>query len=151
MVTKIFTLLLLVPLLSSCATQLISVTDKLQGTKNKTPMLNPQNLDEECVRIAEVLPLLTLTVMMEGPMDCGHPEYDSEPVPRDQFDSAAEKQARARRLQIRKVQEKAAREANEACIAYQADRTDTHLRTRAEQAVARSRETDSGQLPDQND
>lgn len=151
MLRKISTPLILGALLSGCAAHPILATDEQRGTKNETAMMSPQNLEAECVRIAEVLPMLMLAVMLEGPMDCGDPEYDSEPVPCDQFDTEAEKQERARRLQIRKMQEEAAREASDACDAYEEDRDDAHLRARARQAIARARETGNGQLLNPND
>ncbi|MDJ0748021.1 MAG: hypothetical protein QNJ11_00990 [Woeseiaceae bacterium] len=138
-------------LLAGCASQPEAISGSLHGTESDARMTDPQNLDEECLRIYQVLPMLMLAVMMEGPMDCGHPEYDTEPVPCDQFDSEEEKEARAHRLQVRKMQESAAREADSACRAYEEDREDEILRLRAEEAIARARDTDSGKLPDKTE
>jgi hypothetical protein len=79
-----------------------------------------KRLDRGCETVQKAYPLLMLTVMGEGPMDCGTP--GGEYVDCDAGDSPEEAAKQARRLEIRKRQEAAFKVASEACDLYSANR-----------------------------
>ncbi|MEL7022785.1 MAG: hypothetical protein AAGL69_03495 [Pseudomonadota bacterium] len=126
------------PLVTGCVSHMIAVSNKLQGIEGNAPQYRVENLQAECERIYQVTPMLTLATMLEGPMECGD-VASGESVPCDEFDTEEEKQARAQRLQVRKVQEAAARDADAACRAYEENPRDDALRRLAEEAVLRER------------
>jgi hypothetical protein len=78
-----------------------------------------KRLDRGCEIVQQAYPALMLAVMAEGPMDCGTPE---EPADCDAHDTPEEAAKQARRLEIRKRQEKVFKLASEACDLYSANR-----------------------------
>ncbi|HEX8379148.1 MAG TPA: hypothetical protein VF619_01210 [Allosphingosinicella sp.] len=79
-----------------------------------------KRLDRGCETVQKAYPLLMLTVMGEGPMDCG--THTGEYVDCDAGDSPEEAAKQAKRLEIRKRQEAAFKVASEACDLYTANR-----------------------------
>jgi hypothetical protein len=104
------------------------------------------DLDKECSRAIKVYLNLTLTVMLEGPVNCGNPETD-EFVDCHANETPAEAAARARRLAVRKYQEAGYEPAHDACMAYNADKASQPLRQAALAAIAEARKRDNGALP----
>src|SRR3954465_13089144 len=74
-----------------------------------------KRLDRGCEIVQQAYPALMLAAMAEGPMNCGTPE---EPVDCDANDSPEEAAKQAKRLEIRKRQEKVFKMASEACDLY---------------------------------
>jgi hypothetical protein len=103
-------------------------------------------LKDECARVFEVYPLLMLTVMAEGPMNCGEPGTD-EVIDCDADLPAAEKEAKAKRLKVRMHQEAMYQKADAACTAYVADKKSSMKKEIAVQAINEARKVDSGTLP----
>ena len=134
------------PLMTGCVSHMIAASNKLQGIEGNEPRYQIENLAAECERIYEVTPMLMLATMLEGPMECGD-VASGESVPCDEFDTEEEKQARAQRLQVRKVQEAAARDADAACRSYEENPRDDVLRRRAEEAVLREQAAEWLPLP----
>lgn len=79
-----------------------------------------KRLDRGCETVRKAYPLLILTVMGEGPMDCG--THTGEYVDCDANDTPEEAAKQAKRLEIRKRQEAAFKVASEACDLYSANR-----------------------------
>lgn len=79
-----------------------------------------KQLDAGCARVQKAYPLLSLAVMAEGPMNCGEP--GGEPVDCDAGDSPEAAARQAKRLEIRKRQEKVFARASEACELYSKNR-----------------------------
>lgn len=129
--------------LAACASQLLDV---IPGETANAKTTNPKSLLEECQRIEEVYPLLMMAVMLEGPMICGDPNSGDEEIRCDEYDTAEEKAQRAHRLEVRKMQESAAKNADIACDLYEQDVANLSLEKAARDAVAASRSTDDGRL-----
>src|SRR5688572_19609409 len=109
-----------------------------------------RSLRAECNRVVEVTPLLMLSVMAEGPMNCSDSHDGSEFIDCDPDATPAEKAAQARRVAVRQYQEAAYQKAYDACDAWQADRKSPALREAAAAAIAGARATDRGVLPGEN-
>ena len=143
--------LLLAAILSAgCTAQLLKIAGQDTEQDARPAAVTAATLDAECQRISEIYPLLMMAVMLEGPMDCGIPHVDTEPVPCDQWDTEEEKAARAHRLQVRKMQEAAAKEASDACDVYEENKNDETAIQNAIESVKRSRATDNGRLPERS-
>lgn len=107
----------------------------------------PRGLEAECRRVHQVYPLLMLTVMAEGPMDCGTSDDGSDYVDCHANETAEEKAARLRRLAIREHQEAVYKIADEACVAWEADKGSAPLRDALIAAIGAARNADRGRLP----
>ena len=103
-------------------------------------------LKDECARVLEVYPLLMLTVMAEGPMNCGEPGTD-EVIDCDADLPAPEKEAKTKRLKVRRHQEAMYQKADAACTAYIADTKSPMKKEVAAQAINEARKADPGILP----
>ena len=79
-----------------------------------------KELDRGCATVQKAYPLLMLTVMGEGPMNCG--THTGEYVDCDAQDTPEEAAKQAKRLEIRKRQEAVFSRASEACELYSANR-----------------------------
>ena len=79
-----------------------------------------KELDRGCKAVQKAYPLLMLTVMGEGPTNCG--AHTGEYVDCDAGDSPEEAAKQAKRLEIRKRQEAVFKVASEACDLYTANR-----------------------------
>jgi hypothetical protein len=79
-----------------------------------------KQLDRGCDIVQQAYPALMLAVMAEGPMDCG--THEGPPVDCDANDTPEEAAKQAKRLEIRKRQEKVFKLASEACDLYSAHR-----------------------------
>lgn len=79
-----------------------------------------KRLDRGCEAVQKAYPLLMLTVMGEGPMNCG--THSGDYVDCDAGDSPEEAAKQAKRLEIRKRQEAVFKVASDACDLYTANR-----------------------------
>lgn len=79
-----------------------------------------KRLDRGCEAVQKAYPLLMLTVMGEGPMNCG--THTGDYVDCDAGDTPEEAAKQAMRLEIRKRQEAVFQMASEACDLYSAHR-----------------------------
>lgn len=107
----------------------------------------PKGLEAECRRVNQVYPLLMLTVMAEGPMDCSGSHDGSEYVDCHANETEGEKAARLRRLAIRQHQESVYKTASDACDAWAADKGSAPLREALIAAIGAARNADRGRLP----
>lgn len=123
----------------------IMLAATLSGAAPATDVNAAKWLKDECSRVFTVYPLLMLTVMAEGPMNCGNPEID-EVVDCDGDLPASEKEAKAKRLKVRINQESMYQKADAACSAYIADKKSPARIDAAVQAIGEARKADSGML-----
>ncbi|MEA3051784.1 MAG: hypothetical protein QOG72_687 [Sphingomonadales bacterium] len=96
-----------------------------------------KRLDRGCEIVQQAYPALMLAVMAEGPMDCGTPD---RPVDCDAKDTPEEAAKQAKRLEIRKRQEKVFKLASEACDLYSAHRKLQSAQQAAAAGLALSRQ-----------
>jgi hypothetical protein len=104
-----------------------------------------ERLDRGCELVQRAYPALMLAVMAEGPMDCGTPE---EPVDCDADDTPDEAAKQAKRLEIRKRQEKVFKVASEACDLYSDHRKLESAQRAAAAALALARQVGTA-LPEE--
>ncbi|HEU0098702.1 MAG TPA: hypothetical protein VFQ67_07985 [Allosphingosinicella sp.] len=97
-----------------------------------------KRLDRGCEIAQQAYPALMLAVMAEGPMDCG--THTGERVDCDAGDTPEEAARQAKRLEIRKRQEKVFKTASEACDLYSANRKLESAQRAAAAGLALARE-----------
>jgi hypothetical protein len=105
-----------------------------------------KRLDRGCEIVQQAYPALMLAVMAEGPMDCGTP--DGPPVDCDANDTPEEAAKQAKRLEIRKRQEKVFKLASEACDLYSSHRKLVSAQEAAAAGLALARQVGTG-LPEE--
>lgn len=101
-----------------------------------------KELDRGCKAVQRAYPLLMLTVMGEGPMNCG--THSGEYVDCDSGDSPEEAAKQAKRLEIRKRQEAVFKTASEACDLYAANRKLESAQRAAAAGLALARQVGTG-------
>jgi hypothetical protein len=105
-----------------------------------------ERLTGACSLVHQIHATLMLTVMAEGPLDCGNPD-EGVVVDCAANETPDERAAHARRLAVREVQEAAFKRASEACEAWEADRASVPLYNAAVRAFNEARAHDIGQVP----
>ena len=93
-----------------------------------------KRLDAGCAQVQKAYPLLMMAAMAEGPMDCGTP--DTGPVDCDAGDSPENAARQAKRLEIRKRQERVFETASTACDLYAKHRKDKPVQEATAMALA---------------
>jgi hypothetical protein len=101
-----------------------------------------KRLDRGCEIVQQAYPALMLAVMAEGPMDCG--THDGPPVDCDAGDTPEEAAKQAKRLEIRKRQEKVFKVASEACDLYSGHRKLKSAQEAAAAGLALARQVGTG-------
>lgn len=94
---------------------LLSLAMATSGTDSD---VDPRRLKRGCAQVKKAYPLLMLTVMLDGPVNCGM--HTGEDVDCEANDTPEEAVKQAKRLEIRSRQEAVFKQASEACYLYAA-------------------------------